>query len=239
MIGAADATHIARRGIRDARGAVLAARIQQRRLTYLEVPALLDLRDRAVEADRQGRAGSIIEAGCALGGSAIMLAASKDAARPLLVYDVFGMIPPPSERDGDDVRQRYEEIRAGRSKGIANDAYYGYDSELLATVEANFLDFSIDPAPARVELIQGLFEETLFPPGPVALAHIDGDWYDSVAVCLRRIWPALSPGGVVVVDDYDDWSGCRGAVDDFLAVTGDAATERWSRLHLVKQSPRR
>lgn len=234
MIGTADASLIARRGLRDPRGALLAARIQQRRLTYLDAAALLDLRDRAREADVAGRPGTFIEAGCALGGSAIILAASKSGQRPLLVFDVFGMIPPPSERDGTDVLQRYAEIRTGASKGIQDDPYYGYDSGLLSTVERNFRSFGIDLDRSRVQLVQGLFEDTVHPDSPVALAHIDGDWYDSVAVCLREIWPVMSMGGVIVIDDYDDWSGCRQAVDDFLRVTPDARTERRSRLHLVK-----
>jgi asparagine synthase (glutamine-hydrolysing) len=229
---------IARRGLRDPRGAVLTARIQQHHLTYLETRALLDLRDRAHEADVEQRPGAFIEAGCALGGSAIVLAASKSPGRALFVYDVFGMIPPPSERDGSDVFERYEEIKAGRSKGIENDPYYGYDLGLLATVEDNFRRFGIDPASSDVHLVQGLFEDTIHPDGPVALAHIDGDWYDSVAVCLERIWPALSPGGVIVIDDYDDWSGCRQAVDDFLLTGPGVRAERRSRLHLVKDAVR-
>ncbi len=115
MITAADAGVIARRGLRDPRGALLIARIERRHLTYLDIPALLDLRDLAHEADAARRPGAFIEAGCALGGSAIVLAASKHPWRPLLVYDVFGMIPPPSERDGTDVVQRYEEIKAGQA----------------------------------------------------------------------------------------------------------------------------
>jgi hypothetical protein len=234
MIAATDARLIARRGLRDPHGALLIARVERLRLTYLDIAALLDLRDLAFEAELAERPGSFIEAGCALGGSAIVLAASKQPSRMLYVHDVFGMIPPPSERDGVDVLERYEEIRAGQATGIQDDPYYGYEPGLLSTVEGNFRRLGVDPVSANVHLVQGLFEDTLHPSGPVALAHVDGDWYDSVAVCLRQIWPALSPGGVVVIDDYDDWSGCRQAVDDFLSLTPDVRAERRSRLHLVK-----
>lgn len=86
-----------------------------------------------------------------------------------------------------------------------------------------------------MSLIEGLFEDTIRPSTPVALAHIDGDWYESVKVCLERIWPALPPGGVMVVDDYDAWSGCRTAVDEFLSGRPDCRVERWSRLHLIRR----
>jgi len=67
----------------------------------------------------------------------------------------------------------------------------------------------------------GLFEETLRIDEPIALAHIDCDWYDSVKLCLERITPNVVPGGVLVIDDYRDWVGCRRAVDEYFAGRGD------------------
>ena len=230
----ADMKLLARRAMSDPSGALLVARVKRRHLTYLDGGALLDLRDCVVSAERRGQPGSIIEAGCALGGSAIVLATSKAAARPMHVFDAFGMIPPPSERDGLDVLERYEEISSGSSSGIGDDTYYGYDPDLLATVKQNFLRFHIDLDKVHVDLVKGLFEDTILPREPVAVAHVDGDWYDSVAVCLDRIWPVLVPGGVMIIDDYDDWSGCRRAVDDFLISRSDVRVERHGRVHLVK-----
>jgi O-methyltransferase len=40
--------------------------------------------------------------------------------------------------------------------------------------------------------------------------------FDAVATCLGRIIPNLHPEGFVVIDDYNDWSGCRNAVDEFF-----------------------
>jgi hypothetical protein len=74
--------------------------VRRQKLTYLSVGALNDLFEAAVQADRSRRPGVFIEAGCALGGSAIVLAKAKQPQRPLFVHDVFGMIPPPNEEDG-------------------------------------------------------------------------------------------------------------------------------------------
>ena len=52
---------------------------------------------------------------------------------------------------------------------------------------------------------------------PVAFAHIDVDWYEPVKVSLERIFPYLSAGGCIVLDDYHDWGGCKKATDEFLA----------------------
>ena len=218
----------------DPEGFALAERLRAKRLTFLETEGLLDLRRRARELDATLVPGVFIEAGCALGGSAIMLAGSKDPTRRLEVYDVFGMIPPPSDRDGEDVLRRYEVIAAGEAEGFQGDTYYGYQPELKQKVARSFDDLGYPCAANNVHLIEGLFQDTIRPSGPVALAHIDGDWYESVKVCLERIWPMLSTGGVIVVDDYDAWSGCRTAVDEFIANLHGVKPERQSRLHLIK-----
>lgn len=221
-------------GRRDPDGWALVQSVRHERLTYLEPQALLDLRERVRQIEQAGAPGSIIEAGCALGGSAVVLARSKAQARPMYVYDVFGTIPPPSERDGADVHARYVDIAAGTATGIGGNAYYGYMPELKQQVTRTFEQFGVPVATSNVELVEGLFEDTLHPGGPVSLAHVDSDWYDSVTVCLERIWPVLSVGGAVVVDDYDAWSGCREAVNDFLQGRSDCQWERRARLHLVK-----
>ena len=83
--------------------------------------------------------------------------------------------------------------------------------------------------------VQGLFQDTLHPDGPVAVAHIDGDWYESVRTCLERIEPHLPVGGVFVIDDYEAWSGCRMAVDEYFADKRDRYTfESRARLHIVR-----
>ena len=72
---------------------------------------------------------------------------------------------------------------------------------------------------------------------PAALAHIDADWYQSVMTCLERIEPHLSPGGVLVIDDYDHWSRCRKAVDEYFADKRDRYFFlRRSRLHIVRRA---
>jgi asparagine synthase (glutamine-hydrolysing) len=45
---------------------------------------------------------------------------------------------------------------------------------------------------------------------------VDVDWYSPVKTCLKHIVPQISPGGMLVLDDYQDWGGCRKAVDEFL-----------------------
>jgi asparagine synthase (glutamine-hydrolysing) len=216
------------------------ARVRAQHLSYLPESALCDLYDLAREADEQGRPGLLVEAGCALGGSAIVLAAAKAPERRLDVHDVFSMIPAPGERDGADVHARFQRISGGQATGIGGDTYYGYEDDLMTKVAAAFDAFGLPLADNSVTLVRGLFQDTLPPPGagadPVALAHVDGDWYESVRTCLDRLGPRLAPGGVMVIDDYFKWSGCRTAVDEFLAEHPDTyQRERRTRLLLRRR----
>jgi len=63
-----------------------------------------------------------------------VLAMAKSVSRPMFVYDVLGMIPPPTDNDGEDVQQRYNEIVGGNSKGIKGKSYYGYEDDLYGKV---------------------------------------------------------------------------------------------------------
>ena len=163
--------------------------------------------------------GEFIETGCALGGSAIYIAKKKETDRPFRVFDVFDMIPPPSDKDGQDAQNRFKTIKSGASKGIDGAGYYGYEDNLLDKVKGHFREASIDPEANQIEFVVGLYDDTLKVNHDVAMAHIDCDWYDSVMVCLERITPHLQTGGYLIIDDYFDWSGCKSAVDDFLSQT--------------------
>jgi asparagine synthase (glutamine-hydrolysing) len=139
------------------------------------------------------------------------------------------MIPAPSENDGPDVHERYRIISSGRSSGIGGGRYYGYDTNLLTQVAENFRKCGYPVEHNEVHLRQGLFQDTLHIVEPVAFAHIDGDWYESVTTCLQRIEPHLVRNGVLVIDDYDHWSGCRKAVDEYFE-------DKRSRYRFIRRS---
>lgn len=205
-------------------------------LTYLDDRALGDLFGRVETIEKSGTSGVLIEAGCALGGSAIVIAKAKSKARPFYVYGMFGMMPPPSDRDGTDVHERYEVIKSGKSAGINSEKYYGYEENLLEKVIENFRGHGVPVAANNVHLVKGLFQDTLHMNEPVAFAHIDCDWYESTLTCLQRIEPHLVRGGALVIDDYDAWSGCRRAVDEyFVGKEREYEFIRKSRLHIVRK----
>ncbi len=208
--------------------------VQAERLTYLSRGNLVALARIAAALDRHEIPGLIIEAGTARGGSAIAMAAAKSVDRPMKVYDVFGMIPPPTDKDGRDVHHRYETITRGESKGVDGDTYYGYRDDLYREVTESFDRLGVDVGSHNVELIRGLFADTIVLDEPVALAHLDGDWYESTMTCLERIAPLLVPGGRIVLDDYYAWSGCRTAVDEYFHNRAGFQVERRAKVHVVR-----
>lgn len=189
-------------------------RIRSESLSYTS-DAQLDQLVREVRRTAHSNA-LIVEAGCARGGSAILMCAAKAPDRPLKVYDMFEMIPPPSDHDGADMKARYQEIASGQATGIDGGTYYLYENDLKAVVENNFKRYGYPIQNHSVELIKGDVTKTLKISQPVALAHVDVDWYEPVRVALGQVVPNLIPGGSVALHAYFDWSGCRKAADEFF-----------------------
>ena len=209
--------------------------VQKRHLTYLHRESLMELAKAVLSIDRAGTSGAVVEAGTALGGSAIVLTTAKHQSRPMKIYDAFGMIPAPSDSDGADAHERYRVIAEGTSSGIGGDLYYGYRQDLLAEVVETFSQFGLSTDAENIEFVKGLYEDKLRVDYPVALAHLDCDWYDSLMVCLERIEPHLVTGGRFVIDDYYTFSGCARAVDEFFAERmPDYQFVHKSRLHIIR-----
>ncbi len=128
---------------------------------------------------------------------------------------------------------RYERIRSGQSEGIRGHRYYGYEEDLYTIVKSNFARLGYPVDRHNVHLVKGLFQDTSAHRA-VALAHIDGDWYESVHTVSSGSSCCITQG-VLVIDDYDAWSGCRRAVDEYFT-TKDAFTFRKrARLHIIKR----
>lgn len=71
-------------------------------------------------------------------------------------------------------------------------------------------------------------------PESICILRLDTDFYESTKAELEYLYPLLSPGGILIVDDYGAWPGCKKAVDDYFG--GDVFLSRidWSVRLLVK-----
>ena len=139
-----------------ARLSPLARGVRQASLTYLSPAKLAALEEALDDVERDNVPGDFLEFGVALGGSAILIAARLDDVRSFHGYDVFGMIPPPGERDDARSHERYTEIKEGRSHGIGGETYYGYVEDLYGRMrlirERTFVRWPRMPSPAKNSL---------------------------------------------------------------------------------------
>ena len=195
----------------------LSKKISESGITYLPREALLLIVHAIKQIEKEKIKGDIVEAGCALGGSAIMIAKFKSYHRSFKIYDSFEIMPEPGENDEIDVFNRYGEIITGNSAGIGGNLYYGYEKNLLEKVKQNFLAFNVNWENENIQFVKGYYKETLRIDKPIAFAHIDCDWYDSVMISLERITPYLSIGGFLIIDDYFYYEGCKKATDKYFS----------------------
>ena len=148
--------------------------------------------------------GDVVECGTARGGSAALMGLTLSrlgARRTLWVFDTFEGLPPPTLDDPDFETAK---LYTGECRGE------------LDEVAALFGRLGIL---SNSRFIKGLFQETLPTCAieKIAVLHIDGDWYESVRVCLDHLYERVSPGGIIQIDDYGHWAGARKAVDEFLS----------------------
>ena len=71
----------------------------------------------------------------------------------------------------------------------------------------------------NIVYVQGKVEDTIpgtVPSNPIALLRLDTDWYESTWHELVHLYPRLIENGVLIIDDYGHWEGCRKAVDEYF-----------------------
>lgn len=173
--------------------------------TMLHYPRVAVLHDLALAIEAERVDGSYVECGVAHGGSSALVGSIlRKSGRRLWLFDSWEGLPEPGE---DDVSMQ------GKL------GYKGMDrADMAKTRELLFEKFDLPED--RVTMVKGWFQDTLprhrDAAAPIALLHLDGDWYESIMFCLVTLFDAVTPGGYVVVDDYSYWKGCKKAVDEFL-----------------------
>ena len=74
----------------------------------------------------------------------------------------------------------------------------------------------------KIRLIKGDVLKTLDKkenlPSSISLLRLDTDFYESTKKELEVLYPLLNKGGILIIDDYGHWKGCRKAVDEYLKI---------------------
>jgi O-methyltransferase len=198
--------------------------------TMIGLRRLDNLEECIVDVLRRDVPGDLVETGVWRGGAAIfmrgVLKAHGDESRVVWAADSFAGLPRP---DAD----RYPADRGNK--------YWrsGFLRVSLDEVKANFERYGL--LDDRVRFLDGWFRDTL-PSAPIerlGVLRLDGDLYESTIVALRALYPKLSVGGYVIVDDWGPFPGCRAAVEEFRAehgITDELEHVDWSAVYWRRSS---
>lgn len=179
--------------------------------TMIGLKRLDNLEDCITDVLARRVAGDLMEVGAWRGGATIlmraMLALYEENERYVWVADSFNGLPAPDTdqypADAGDTHFTMTGLAVSMDEVRRNFDKYGLLDE-------------------RVRFLPGWFRDTL-PNAPVehlAVLRLDGDMYESTLVALRSLYPKVSTGGYVIIDDYGALDNCRAAVDDFRADHG-------------------
>jgi O-methyltransferase len=193
-------------------------------LTMVGLGRLDDLQSCVETVVREAIEGHMIEAGAWRGGAGILMRATLDSlgdGRTVYVADSFQGFPAADERDPD----------------VAGLGAFDFLAVPLEEVRDSFARFGCERG---VEFVPGFFEETLsgLAGRRWSLIRLDGDTYGPTRETLRWLYPGLSVGGYLIVDDYGSFEGCREAVEEFRSEHGieeplekvDSTCVRWRRM---------
>lgn len=158
--------------------------------------------------------GDFVECGVWRGGSSLLVALILKLRNisdcKLYLYDTFTGMPTPTEFDID----KYGRSGFEMMEEYGDDIGWCYAS--LEDVQKVFFSHNFE---FEIEFVQGDVMETLSAtrPNSISLLRLDTDWYESTALEFELLYPTLSPGGVLIIDDYGVWAGSRKATDDYFS----------------------
>lgn len=165
--------------------------------------------------------GSIVECGVWKGGS--MLAAVRTLQqlgrkRNIWLYDTFSGMPEPTIADmthyGASASQIRENVQSRDGSVDWCRANLECVTELLRSSQYDIQDIFFVPGKVEDTIPESV-------PDKIAILRLDTDFYESTAHELNHLYKLVSPGGIVIFDDYGYWSGSRKAVDEFLDQCSD------------------
>jgi hypothetical protein len=198
--------------------------------THRGIMQVINLESVLRYVETAGIEGAFVETGTYTGGAsayalrALQRLRPSKPARDYWGFDSFEGMPSPSGHDGDHgslwiYGKPRTEIGIGESAALV-----GHDVNKAEYQEClSYLRQTGYPV-EHIHLVKGWFQDTLGPAkadiGPIAVLRMDGDFYESTKVVFEELYDQVVPNGVVIIDDYGSFEGCRTATDKFFAMHG-------------------
>lgn len=158
--------------------------------------------------------GAIVECGVWRGGSmmaaALTLLEQGDTIRDLYLFDTFTAMPPSGPEDFLANGQKVIDLAEGDAIPEA------YSFLPIEAVREAMLGTGYPVE--RIHFVEGMVEDTIpsRAPDAIALCRLDTDYYASTKHELDHLYPRITPGGVLLIDDYGHFLGAKQAVDEYF-----------------------
>lgn len=136
----------------------------------------------------KGTPGDIVEFGCYVGTTSVFLAeALRGTGRRLWLYDSFAGLPEKTNEDISPAGNQFQRGELTASRKQLEHNLRRFDRQSFSIKKAWFSDLTDSDIPDKI-----------------TLAFLDGDYYQSILRPLGLIWNRMTPGGVILIDDYDN-----------------------------------
>jgi O-methyltransferase len=170
-----------------------------------------------------GIEGDFVECGVWRGGNALLAAAMFKiyaAPRKVYLFDTFEGMTQPTDFDrrastGESALRKY---LGSQRKSHNSWCYASLDDVKSNFQKAGLLDDNIVFVKGDVVSTLAVADNV---PARISVLRLDTDWYESSKAELEALYPRLSIGGALLIDDYGHWAGCRQATDDFFVKYGN------------------
>lgn len=165
--------------------------------------------------------GDLVECGVWKGGSCLLMAETMvgrgKTDRRIYLYDTFAGMPEPEDVD---VRASTGAKAHAKWRALQRDDHNEWCYSPLDEVKANLAQ--TDYPQDQFVFVPGKVEETIPGriPDKIAILRLDTDWYESTRHELVHLFPRISRGGILIIDDYGAFDGSRRAVDEYLEEKG-------------------
>lgn len=161
--------------------------------------------------------GEVVECGVWRGGSMMAIAETLlqagDTGRDLYLFDTFEGLPPPTKNDVDFTGIAAETLMEQLDTKEDGGKWCRATLDDVKTALGS-TGYPIE----KTHFVKGMVEQTIphSALNKIAILRLDTDWYESTKHEMEHLFPMLSKGGVLIIDDYGHWQGARKAVDEYI-----------------------
>ena len=170
---------------------------------------------------RKNVVGDFVECGVWRGGNLVVFSDLIDKLelnKKIYAFDTFSGMTDPESKDTDYAGKKAADHMAEQKK-TPNEKNNVHCIASLYEVQQNLNNLSSN-SDRKIKYIEGPVEKTLNYeknlPEKISILRLDTDWYSSTKKELEILYPRLVKGGVLIIDDYGSWKGCKQAVDEFF-----------------------